>query len=309
MFSFTLHAKEISHEKVIYGQDDRVLTELEANATFIELARSTAAMVKDKLCTKNSDTGSISIKGTPLKDTFNKVCNDEKFADVITASVCSGFLVGKDLLVTAGHCIKSLSDCENNSWIFDFRNDLAKSNQEFVANKNQVYKCTKILNRKLNKVSKNDFALVKLDREVTNREPLKFRQSGQISVGTELVVIGHPSGLPSIISGGAIVRNNKSKWFFQSNLDTFGGNSGSAVFNLETKEVEGILVRGETDYKRDDKNLCKRVFQCDDDKCRGEDVTRITVIPELVEGMTPVEPIDNSFDFNNIINFNNFDNL
>ena len=305
MISFSTEANKLTERKVIYGEDDRIFTELEANIALIELARSTAAMVRDDLCTTNADKQSITIKGTPLKNTFNNVCDDEKFANTITASVCSGFLVGKDLLVTAGHCIKTLSDCQRHTWVFDFRNDLTESNKEFVANKNQLYKCTKIINRKLDNISSNDFALVKLDREVIDRSPLKFRQSGEISVGTELVVIGHPSGLPSIVSAGATVRNNKSKWFFQSNLDTFGGNSGSAVINLETLEVEGILVRGESDYKQDAKKFCKRVYRCDNDNCRGEDVTRITVIPELVPGMTPVAPVAISYDRNNIFNFNN----
>ncbi|MEK7233144.1 MAG: S46 family peptidase [Elusimicrobiota bacterium] len=34
--------------------------------------------------------------------------------------------------------------------------------------------------------------------------------------------------------------------FFVANLDTYGGNSGSAVFNVETNLVEGILLRSES---------------------------------------------------------------
>lgn len=294
---FSLEA--YSNNKVIYGEDNRVLTEMEADASLQDLARSTAAMVPAEKCQTNED-GSVAIKGTALKDTFNKVCPDEKFAQLITAPVCSGFLVGPDLLVTAGHCIKDQSACDKNFWVFDFKNEQAKSATEYTASKDQVYKCTSIVSRKLNRVSKNDYALVKLDRVVENREPLKFRTEGQIAEGTELVVIGHPSGLPSIIAAGSKVRKNVSEWYFNANLDTFGGNSGSAVFNMETKEVEGILVRGERDYKMDQEAGCKRVFKCEDDKCRGEDITRITVIPELVPGMTPEEPEDNGFDFNGL---------
>ena len=32
----------------------------------------------------------------------------------------------------------------------------------------------------------------------------------------------------------------KNKYYFQSNLDTFGGNSGSAVFDTATGVVEGM---------------------------------------------------------------------
>ncbi|WP_420540401.1 S46 family peptidase (plasmid) [Paenibacillus polymyxa] len=44
---------------------------------------------------------------------------------------------------------------------------------------------------------------------------------------------------------GAAVRDNPPNAFFVANLDTYGGNSGSPVFNSDTHEVEGILVRGE----------------------------------------------------------------
>ena len=51
----------------------------------------------------------------------------------------------------------------------------------------------------------------------------------RLSLDTPLVVIGHPSGLPTKIADGAWVRNNESEYYFVTNLDTFGGNSGSAV--------------------------------------------------------------------------------
>lgn len=63
--------------------------------------------------------------------------------------------------------------------------------------------------------------------------------------------------------------------FFVANLDSFGGNSGSAVFNVTTEEVEGILVRGEADYKKKPGSSCGTPFKCKDDACRGEDVTYI----------------------------------
>ena len=97
------------------------------------------------------------------------------------------------------------------------------------------------------------------------------------------MVIGHPSGLPTKISDGAIVRENANKVFFQSTLDTFGGNSGSAVFDAKTGLVEGILVRGERDYVQDPVMNCSRPKVCKVTECRGEDVTRITNIKQLMK--------------------------
>ena len=92
-----------------------------------------------------------------------------------------------------------------------------------------------------------DYAVIKLDRVPENRTPLEIRIKGSIKKGTELVVIGHPSGLPLKIADGA--RVTTKRWnFFYSNLDTYAGNSGSAVFNRKTGVVEGILIQGATDY-------------------------------------------------------------
>jgi V8-like Glu-specific endopeptidase len=62
-------------------------------------------------------------------------------------------------------------------------------------------------------------------------------------------VIGYPSGLPAKLAGGAKVFGTASPFFFSANLDTFGGNSGSPVFNAGSNRVVGILVRGAADYR------------------------------------------------------------
>jgi len=117
-----------------------------------------------------------------------------------------------------------------------------------------------------------DFAVVELDRPVTNRTPLTLRQQGQIDVGQGIFVIGHPAGLPTKVAGGASVRS-QGNGYFVANLDTYGGNSGSAVFNKSNGQIEGILVRGEMDFIY--KNGCRVSNVCQNDSCRGEDVTKI----------------------------------
>lgn len=287
-------------DKVIYGDDDRVHLNDSEVAAYKELARSTSAMIPNSKLELKYEGLLTLVKGKTLEESM-KVCKDEKFSQVMTAANCSGFLVAPNQIVTAGHCIKNDFDCSNNKWVFDFRQDMLDQGQDqLFVDTNNVYSCKKIISRKLNRTSKNDYALIELDREVKGRKPLKFRSEGKIEDNDPLVVIGHPSGLPTIIADGANVRKNDNDFFFQANLDTFGGNSGSAVFNAKTNTVEGILVRGETDYKYDSEAKCYRVFKCKDDECRGEDVTRITVIPELAPGMTPEEPeeVDVDFPFN-----------
>jgi V8-like Glu-specific endopeptidase len=267
--------------KVIYGADNRLDIFETVNPLHLELAASTAAMVSKGSLRTNE--GMTSISGSSLSS--RGICKSERFADQITAANCSGFLVGDDLLVTAGHCIRSQRDCDGSNWIFDFGVKVAQQNDgsRFDVNTNDVYGCSEIVERDLSRSDSNDYALIRLDRKVLDRTPLTVRTEGRIETGVELVVIGHPTGLPTKIASGAWVRENSNNVYFSSNLDTFGGNSGSAVFDATTGMVEGILVRGETDYVYDFDQGCRVPKQCEDGGCRGEDVTRITNIGALME--------------------------
>ena len=267
-----------SVDKVIYGEDDRLDLYEATNALHLDLARSTAAMISHGKLTTSGDT--VSISGSTLQS--RGICAHAKFSKQITAANCSGFLVGRDLLVTAGHCVRSQRDCESNAWVFDFGVD-TPDKANFSVPKSSVYKCKEIVSRSLDRSTKDDFALLRLERVVEDREPLTVRRSGKVEDRRPLVVIGHPTGLPTKIAAGAIVRNNTNSVYIVSNLDTFGGNSGSAVFDSETGMVEGILVRGERDYVYDSSRGCRVPNQCTDEGCRGEDVTRITNIKKLLE--------------------------
>lgn len=261
--------------KVIYGDDDRTDVNQSSNELYKKLASSTAAMVK-----KSKIDSELKLPSTTLGESFN-LCEGQRFRDQINPASCSGFLVGSNIMVTAGHCLRSQFDCDNNKWVFDFHS----STTQLKAS--QVFSCKKIIAQKL--VNNGaDYAVFEIDRHAYDRKPLKFRKNGDVKKGDALVVIGHPSGLPTKIAPGASVRSKDSAEFFVANLDTFGGNSGSAVFNAETGTVEGILVRGETDYVTDYQNGgCRKVYECKNDECRGEDVTKITVVEGLPQVTAP----------------------
>lgn len=276
MLSFSVNA----NNKVIYGEDNRLDIFETVNPLHLELARSTAAMIsKGALRTEGDIT---TITGTTLAD--RGICRSERFAEQLTAANCSGFLVGPDLLVTAGHCITSMNDCNGSNWVFDFAVSTGEQERTvFEVDSTNVYGCKEILDRDLSRSTNDDYALIRLDRAVTDRAPLTVRSTGKIEQGTEIVVIGHPTGLPTKVADGAQVRTNTNGVYFVANLDTYGGNSGSAVFNTETGVVEGILVRGENDYIYDAGQGCRVSNRCTDTGCRGEDVTRITNVGVLMD--------------------------
>jgi hypothetical protein len=105
----------------------------------------------------------------------------------------------------------------------------------------------------LNQSTGQDYSIVRLDRAVTvpGALPLAIRRDGLVPLATTVGVIGYPSGLPKKIAFGATTRvtENTATGYFKANVDTYGGNSGSPVFNAGTGVVEGILVRGNTDFK------------------------------------------------------------
>lgn len=265
--------------KVIYGNDDRLDLYEVTNSFHLDLAKSTAGMIEGSDITVNGDVATIT--GPTMRS--RGMCASERFSEQMTAANCSGFLVGEDLLVTAGHCITSQSDCRSYKWVFDYANHDANTEAAMTVDAANVYGCKEILSQSLDRSTQDDFALIRLDRKVTDRTPLKVRTAGKVEDNTAIVVIGHPTGLPTKVAAGANVRTNTNDVFFVANLDTYGGNSGSAVFNAETGVVEGILVRGENDYNYDYNQGCRVSNRCADDSCRGEDVTRITNITALMD--------------------------
>ncbi|MBY0517271.1 MAG: trypsin-like peptidase domain-containing protein [Bacteriovoracaceae bacterium] len=261
--------------KVIYGDDNRLDVFESPNSAYVALAQSTATMIAPTGLRANGD--QVDIVGPSLQS--RGMCADERFSNQSTAAMCSGFLVGDKYLVTAGHCITSQADCQSYKWVFDYKVEDASQSNVSVP-KTSVYSCKKIISRTLDRASQDDYAFIELDRAVSDRAPLTFRKTGKIKVGDDILVIGHPTGLPTKITDGAKVRSINGK-FFMANLDTYGGNSGSAVFNATTGIIEGILVRGENDYNYDSSRGCRVSNLCPENGCRGEDVTIITNIKEL----------------------------
>ncbi len=296
----------VDSNKIIYGEDHRQDLNGDVPAQWIEWSRATAAMVQAEDLLKVPGEDYYSFGEDKLSD---NVCKDERFADQPSLAMCSGFLVGENLLLTAGHCITSEEDCtEKYKWVFDYSVNEVTGELNKIVDEN-IYSCKKIVSRELGtvddillrkglKVSKDaitnkgskllDYALVELTRSAVGRTPLKFRKKARSGIfginrlrdGDNLVMIGHPSGLPTKIADGAAVVA-RTGGYFHANLDAFGGNSGSAVINEDSGEVEGILVRGKRDYVYDSSEMCYRPNKVDDDQTSAEESTFVTDVKGL----------------------------
>ncbi len=282
------------YNKGVYGLDNRQEPYQSSNSAIHRYASATAAMVPADILRYIPELKSYIFPTSTLAEDIN-LCSDERFGDQTHIAICSGFLVGKDILVTAGHCIETADDCKNFKWVFDY------TNESQLLNRDNVYGCEKVISRlrKENNFVLRDYAIIKLDREVEDRTPLKFRTKGRVRKGTPLILIGHPTGLPLKYDANATVarkwnkyevQNLKTRFFtffkrnsyFTARLDAFAGNSGSPVINANTGKVEGILVAGSNDYIYDGNNECVRVERfTDSDREAQEIVFKITQIPEL----------------------------
>ena len=265
--------------EVIYGEDNRKDFYEIQDRHWQELGLSTTALVDFRDLMENpSNPNEYLLKSKTYGQRF-RLCEEEKFFQQPSVSFCSGFLVGPQTVVTAGHCLRNEYNCETVRFIFDYKIDSVKSEASTI-DKQNVFSCSKLIHTEVNAISGRDFAIVRLDRVVEDYPPLPLRSGGELRMDEELTVIGYPSGLPLKWADQGRLRNTLNPNFLITNLDTYGGNSGSAVFNSQSRLVEGILVRGETDFVYDQASQCRRSKVCLPDSCRGEDVVRISLIYE-----------------------------
>lgn len=258
--------------KGVYACDDRreSLSGITRNS-HRELARSAVVLVQRDKARKNGDTWHL-YDHTLERD--QEVCAEEAYKDQPVPGFCSGFLVRQDVIATAGHCISK----ENmNDVLFVFNFSLNDGQPKLDFSSDEVYFAKEIIARKLDNRNQDDWAIVRLDRSVVGVPPAPLRTTGNLSDETTLCVVGHPLGLPQKYACNAKPMENTNPVYFLANLDTFGGNSGSMVFNADTAIVEGILVRGDQDFSYDTRRKCAKSVICPaNGGCSGEGVTRIS---------------------------------
>jgi V8-like Glu-specific endopeptidase len=255
-----------SKQKVIYGVDDRQDIYAISDQAMLNDADSVVSLFRSYNINDNGD-GTSTLVTERFQDSYG-VCDSEPFKDQPTGAFCSGFLVGPDLIATAGHCVDGYNVTDT-LFVFGFRMNDSTTAQTVIDN-NEIYRGVSIVGREIGD-NGTDWTLVRPARRATNHAIAQIRREGILTDDQAVHVIGHPCGLPLKVAGGAHCRDNTPSAYFVANLDTYGGNSGSPVFNNDTHQVEGILVRGETDFVWT--NNCAVSNVCPNTGCRGEDLT------------------------------------
>lgn len=259
--------------KAIYGADERTFINASTEKPFKKLSESVALIAHNDVFEKNWL--NTRILGNVLSDkTQVYLCADEKFSANHSLRSCTGFLIGPDLVASAGHCFMSADDCANKKIVFEVTEKDETENGYKIPNR-RIYECQEIVKSALD--DENDFAVIRLKSKVSGRKPLRLKSSkaAPLAKGEKVFMIGHPLGLPQVLSKNANVIETENDHFFKATLDSFEGNSGSPVFNARTFEVEGILVRGEEDFVENSEGQCRRYKTYEEESGKGESITKI----------------------------------
>jgi Trypsin-like peptidase domain/Bacterial pre-peptidase C-terminal domain len=265
-----------SESPVVYGTDNRMDVYAHPDASLRARAQQATVALMNPSAINASNPNNVTFSSSTLQQSEN-LCSNQRFLSDPTPAFCSGTLIDDDLVLTAGHCITSASSCSSTRFVFKFYRPTATTLDTITTA--DIFSCTSIVARQQAVVNGRnlDYAVVRIDRPATPRfTPAPIRAgSSPLAVGQNVAVIGSGSGIPFKIDAGGSVRDARTATldYFVASTDTFGGNSGSGVYETSGYNVAGILVRGETDYTLS--GSCYVVNTCTETGCRGEDITYV----------------------------------
>lgn len=261
---------ESTEQGLIYGKDSRRDPHAYADQEWAERALEfSAALVRtDQL--DQSDPSNIRFRDQRTLGEENGLCPEVSFREQITGAGCSGTLIAPDLVLTAGHCLRT--PCEQLQFVFNYA--AGADGALLPITQDDVFACEQVLVREFDEddITEPDFAVVQLSRTATGRTPADLDLEAKDAVPSSAIrVAGFPLGLPLKIADGEVRKTPAGADFFFSNLDAFPGNSGSAVFDATSMKAIGILVRGPVGtFLLDRERDCQVDLVCDDDKvCPG----------------------------------------
>ena len=272
----------INSHAIIFGQDDRQMLS-QAPAKYAVHAQG-VGMFFSKITMTEVSPGVFKQEAMTVKESLG-VCSNERFAQAPAIPVaCSGFLVGEDLLMTAGHClllngneVPQQADlfCENFIWAFDVDDLPGHKTLDQIPAEN-LYECERVIkatndSQRVDETHidfRADWALMKLKRKT--KRPYYRVSADNVPVGTPMYNLGHQMGSLTMYTPGRKISD--TALYHRTNIDAFGGASGAPTFT-EDGVVRGILVSGypESFIERlievaaGRKETCNAINHCDDE--------------------------------------------
>jgi len=180
-----------SKAPVVYGTDNRTDVYAHADATLRARAEQATVALMRPSSFSTANPSNVTFNAQTLGASYN-LCTTERFREDLTPAFCSGTLIDDDLVLTAGHCITSASDCTNTRFVFNFYRTAATAMQTVTTA--DIFSCQSIVTRAQGTINGQnlDYAVVRLDRAATPRfTPAPVRAGNTaLSVGQPVTVIG-----------------------------------------------------------------------------------------------------------------------
>lgn len=283
-------AVDESEDELIYGTDDRLQYGQVLGTPYQLWADSTAALINKAKVSCSG--GNCALTTTPwTMANGNRLCQNVRYRGEPNPGDCTGFLVGPKLLATAGHCPVLGPPCADTKIVFGFTADASGGSVPTSVPERNVYQC--ISNTSKYSTTTEDWSLLELDRVVEGRAPLYVRHDGTPAGGLGLAIIGYPMGIPLKVSPTGEVKSTTTGVFYH-NVESFGGNSGSPVFDRLTGLIEGIHVTPPTSHwtaSTDAMGSCVKETVCPTTGCPGvspafSGATRINLMSDKIP-LTP----------------------
>ena len=229
----------------VFPPDDRVSFHEVSDPAIRALSEGSVALVRKSHLSRLPD-GRYQLNGDPLTRWF-RMCPDALFAQEPLIANCSGALVAKDVILTAGHCVTKTGEgstgIHDQVAVFNYRRHTAEQTS-YIIEAEDVHELKEFIYHEFVGARDVDLTLIRLER-ASQRKPLTYRRTSTLAVGTPLFILGYPLGTPlKLVDGSEILSYNHPEKAFRHELDTFSVNSGSPVFNALTHEIIGVHARG-----------------------------------------------------------------
>ena len=186
----------------VFGEDDR--KEVRDAEGFEDYVRATAVMVPKASVYGTSIFGPSLRKVLSYRFGIDSFAEDVKFLDQPAAGSCTGFLIAPDILVTAGHCIRTLEDAQDFVWVFDYTSEVKYDGEYLEVDEEDIFEVVEVLSAELDEVTESDYSVLSLARK-SDRRPYRFRTSGTVATGENVYTVGSPTGIPLKLADNAVV--------------------------------------------------------------------------------------------------------
>lgn len=243
---------DVKQAAVVYGSDDRLdYFDVTSPTERALMADSVVALIP-RGAIRTADDGAITFD-VPSWGEASDLCPGEPFADQPSAAFCSGVLIDRDLVLTAGHCVHVLS-----------LSDFVVAFGYYYASPQLVATTVGDLSVPIEVVSevvdpgggegpRLDYAVLRLQQPAgVPRHPTSI-SAGQppVADGDPLIAISAGGGVPLKMDAGGQVLDARSDTldFFTASTDTSDGSSGGGAFDPKGALL-GVLARGAPDFQQ-----------------------------------------------------------